>query len=160
MFRNRFNAGVTPTRRVFRIFSELSSETSFKTAPEGSIKSDFRRSLCQFAFNLLNDRVFPAPLQVPLNVLHGTRIATKTQNVATGTAHKLNLNESAENSQRASGAARMARNALNDHCEFKIGLKRTIGPRESIFSSNGRTTMHHTPTSARKLSADRPPIAV
>jgi hypothetical protein len=93
-----------------------------------------------------------------LNV-HGTRIATKTQHVATGTAHKLNLNESAENSQReiASGAAR---NAINGHCEFKIGLKRTIEPWESLFSSNGHTTMHHTPTSARKSSADRPPIAV
>jgi hypothetical protein len=46
--------------------------------------------------------------------LTGTRVATKTQKVATGTAHKLNLNERAENSQRASGAARMARNAIND----------------------------------------------
>jgi hypothetical protein len=47
-------------------------------------------------------------------VRHGTRIATKTQSVATGAAHKLNLNESAEKSQRASGAARMPRNAIND----------------------------------------------
>jgi hypothetical protein len=41
--------------------------------------------------------------------------------------------------------------------EFKIGLKRAIEPRENLFSSNGHTTMHHT---ARKSSADRPPIAV
>jgi hypothetical protein len=36
----------------------------------------------------------------------------KTQSVATGTAHKLKLDESAENSQRASGAACMARNVV------------------------------------------------
>jgi hypothetical protein len=60
-----------------------------------------------------------------LNV-HGTRIRAKIQSVATGTAHKLNLDESAENSQRASGAACMARNVINDHCELEIGLKRTI----------------------------------
>jgi hypothetical protein len=46
----------------------------------------------------------------------------------------------------------MARNAINDHCEFKIGLKRTIEP---IFSSNGHTTMHHTPL----LHANRAQIA-
>jgi hypothetical protein len=43
----------------------------------------------------------------------------KTQSVATSTAHKLKLNES----------ARVAHNAINDHCEFEIGLKRTIGPK-------------------------------
>jgi hypothetical protein len=41
---------------------------------------------------------------IKLNV-HGTRVATKTQSVATGTAHKLDLNESAENSQRRWHAA-------------------------------------------------------
>jgi hypothetical protein len=44
-----------------------------------------------------------------LNV-HGTRHG-KTQSVATGTAHKLKLDESAETSQRVSGGACMARNA-------------------------------------------------
>jgi hypothetical protein len=50
-----------------------------------------------------------------------------------------------------------SRNVINDHCEFEIGLKRTIGPRRKPFSPKGHTT---TPTSARKSSADRPPIAV
>jgi hypothetical protein len=44
----------------------------------------------------------------------------KKQSVATGTALKLNLNESAENSQRASGAARMARNAINNTANLKL----------------------------------------
>jgi hypothetical protein len=60
--------------------------------------------------------------------------------------------------KRASGAACMARNVINDHCEFEIGLKRSIGPRGN--SSKGLTTMHHTLTLARKSSADRRPIAV
>jgi hypothetical protein len=44
----------------------------------------------------------------------------KTQSVATGTAHKLKIDESAENSQGASSAACMARNVINDHCEFEL----------------------------------------
>jgi hypothetical protein len=59
-----------------------------------------------------------------LNV-HGTRI----------TAHKVNLN---------ARVAPLARATQLMTCELKIGLKRTIGPRESLFSSNGHTTMHHT----------------
>jgi hypothetical protein len=43
-----------------------------------------------------------------LNV-HGTKIMAKAQSVATGTAHKLKLGES------ASGAAYMAHNVINDH---------------------------------------------
>jgi hypothetical protein len=84
----------------------------------------------------------------------------KTRSVATGTAHKLKFDKSAENSQCTSGAACMTRNVINDHCEFEIGLKRTNGPRGKPFSSKGHTTMHHTPTSAGKSSADRLPIAV
>jgi hypothetical protein len=65
-----------------------------------------------------------------LNV-HKTRIMVKTQSVITGSTHKLKLDER-ENS------------------------------RGKPFSSKGHTTMHlhHTSTSARKSSADRPPIAV
>jgi hypothetical protein len=53
----------------------------------------------------------------------------KTQSVIPGTAYKLNLDESAKNSQRASGALAWratSRNVIDDHCEFEIGLKRTI----------------------------------
>jgi hypothetical protein len=48
-----------------------------------------------------------------------------------------------------------SRNAINDHCEVEIGLKRTIGPRRK---AKGHTTMHHTPTSAR-MHANRAQIA-
>jgi hypothetical protein len=74
----------------------------------------------------------------PLNV-HGTRIATKTRSVATGTAHKQNLNESARVAPLVWRAAQLMTLGI------KIGLKTTIEPRESIFSSNDHTTMHHTP---------------
>jgi hypothetical protein len=55
---------------------------------------------------------------------------------------------------------RMARNAINDHCEFKIGLKRTIGPRGEAIFHQMVTPPCTTPTSARKSRADRSPIAV
>jgi DNA-directed RNA polymerase subunit RPC12/RpoP len=70
--------------------------------------------------------VFQGATGCPLNVC-GPRIYGKKQSVATGAAQKLKLDESTENSQRASGAACMARNVINDHCKFEIGLKRTIG---------------------------------
>jgi hypothetical protein len=77
-------------------------------------------------------------------------------------AHKLKLDESAENSQRASGAARMARNVINDHCEFEIGLKRTDWTNGKAFFIKRSHHHRHAPhtTSARKSSADRPPNAV
>jgi hypothetical protein len=86
-------------------------------------------------------------------------VKIKTQSFAASTAHKLKLDESAENSQRA--GACMSRDVINDHCEFEIDLKRTIAPRGKLFfSSKGHTTMHHISTSAHESSADRPPIAV
>jgi threonine synthase len=54
----------------------------------------------------------------------------KTQSVATGTGHKLKFDDG-------------ARNVINDHREFEIGLKRTIGPRGKPLSSKDHTTMHH-----------------
>jgi hypothetical protein len=77
----------------------------------------------------------------------------QTQSDATGTAHKLKVDES------ASGAACMERNVINDHSEFDSGLKRTIGARGKPFSSKGHTTMHHTRKSSVVIcvisSADR-----
>jgi hypothetical protein len=90
-----------------------------------------------------------------LNV-HGTRIATKTQNVATGTAHKLNLNESAESSQRASGAARMARNAINDTANLKLVWNERLNQGKAFFHQIVTPPC----TTHPLLSADRPPIAV
>jgi hypothetical protein len=79
----------------------------------------------------------------------------KTQSVATDAAHELKFDESTENSQRASGTACMACYVINDHCEFEIGLKRTIEPGRKSFASKGHTTMHHTPL----LHANRAQIA-
>jgi hypothetical protein len=82
------------------------------------IRSDKNRKKHVFAF--------------PLNLnVQGTRIMAKTQSIATGTAHKLKLDESA----RVASLERRAtsRNVINDHCEFEIGLKRTIGPSGKAF---------------------------
>jgi hypothetical protein len=89
-----------------------------------------------------------------LNV-HGTRIATKTQSVATGTAHKLNLN-GRRRIRSTRVAPRVAHNAINDTANLKLVWKERLNPGESLFSSNCHTTMHHTPL----LRANRPPIAV
>jgi hypothetical protein len=50
----------------------------------------------------------------------------------------------------------MARNAINEKCEFKIGLKRTIGPRGKPFSSKGHTTMHHTHPFCTQIERESP----
>jgi hypothetical protein len=48
----------------------------------------------------------------------------KTQSVDTGPAHKLKWDESARVAPLTWRAT--SRNAINDHCEFEIGFKRTI----------------------------------
>jgi hypothetical protein len=56
----------------------------------------------------------------------------------------------------------MARNVINDHCEFEIGLKRMIGPKgKKAFCSKDRTTHHHAPpcTTHLLLHANRAQIA-
>jgi hypothetical protein len=77
----------------------------------------------------------------------------KTRSVATGQAEI--------GQKRGEIAARewrrcMARNVINDRCEFGISLKRTIGQGKAFFSSKARTTMHHTHT---LLHANRAQIA-
>jgi hypothetical protein len=44
-----------------------------------------------------------------------------------GTAHKLKLDESAENSQRVSGTACMARNVINDTANLKLVWNEQLG---------------------------------
>jgi hypothetical protein len=49
----------------------------------------------------------------------------------------------------------MACNVINDQYEFEIGLKRTIDQGKSLLHQKiDHTTMHHTPTSARKSPAN------
>jgi hypothetical protein len=62
--------------------------------------------------------------------------------------------------KRAELAAREWRATQLMTCELKIGLKRTIGPRGKPFFHQMITPPCTTPTSARKSSADRPPLAV
>jgi hypothetical protein len=72
--------------------------------------------------------------------------------------HKLKLDESARVAPLAWRAE--SRNVINNHRIFEIGLKQNDWTKGKPLSSKCHTTMHHTPTSARKSSADRPPIAV
>jgi hypothetical protein len=58
--------------------------------------------------------------------------------------------------ESASGAAYMAHNVINDHLRIWNWFEMNDWTRGKHL--NGHSTMHHTPTSARKSSADRPPI--
>jgi hypothetical protein len=76
-----------------------------------------------------SDKNLPKTCSKPGLNVHGTRIATKTQSVATGMAlHTSWIWTKAREWRRSHGAQRN-----QWHCEMKIGLKRTIESTEKPF---------------------------